>query len=343
MTAGWKLFAPIPDPVGFGGMFAGALDGKLVAGGGSQFREKPTWLKGEKSFTDKIWVLDDPAGPWRESVTRLPQAMGHFASAANGDAIYLAGGIDPSGCLRQCLALRASGTGYAFETLPDLPEAVGYAAGAILDGRMYVVGGQPSPTAKTPLRHVWSLGLTSDGLRAGWRQEPDFPGTGRFVVSTAVAAGRLFVIGGVGFNAAGNAVPSQAVCSFDPASRHWTTLPDLPSARVGPSTPCPVVEGKIWVIGGYEKIFPGAPRDHPGFDAQTFAFDLAASAWRNGPVLPSTPVTNRDEPGDPGPAPMLGAPCAIWHGYAVIVGGEVRASVRTPGVIGWPLSQSFTP
>jgi hypothetical protein len=229
---------------------------------------------------------------------------------------------------------------------------------------MYVIGGQLSPTAKTPSRHVWSLGLAADGVKAGWRAEPDFPGTGLFVVSTAVAGGRLYVIGGVGFNAAGNAVPSKAVCSFDPTARRWEQLPDLPEPRVGPSTPCPVMEsavagvvdpgsrpqrgrpqsdGQIWVIGGYAKIFPGAARDHPGFDAQTYVFDLSSRAWRNGPVLPNTPVPNRDEPGDPGPAPMLGAPCAIWHGYAVMVGGEVRASVRTPGVIGWPIAQPFTP
>ena len=38
---GWTLFAPLPDRVGFGGMFAGVLSGRLVAGGGSQFPDKP--------------------------------------------------------------------------------------------------------------------------------------------------------------------------------------------------------------------------------------------------------------------------------------------------------------
>jgi hypothetical protein len=55
-----------------------------------------------------------------------------------------------------------------------------------------------------------------------------------------------------------------------------------------------------------------------------------------------TPVPNVDEPGDPGPTPMLGAPAVSWQGYEVVVGGEVRPSVRTPQVVAWPSAEPLT-
>jgi hypothetical protein len=94
---------------------------------------------------------------------------------------------------------------------------------------------------------------------------------------------------------------------------------------------------KLFLIGGYAEVFPGAPREHPGFSAQTLLFDLAQQRWENGPMLPVTPVADRDSPGDAGPSPMIGAPCVQWNNFAVVVGGEVRSSVRTPAVLAWPL------
>ena len=57
-------------------------------------------------------------------------------------------------------------------------------------------------------------------------------------------------------------------------------------------------------------------------------------------MVPTAAVPNRDSPSDPGPAPMIAAPCVVWRNRAVVVGGEVRASVRTPSVIAWPLEQT---
>ncbi len=93
-------------------------------------------------------------------------------------------------------------------------------------------------------------------------------------------------------------------------------------------------------MGGYAEVFPGAPREHPGFSAQTLFFDLGTQRWEKGPLLPATPVPDRDSPGDPGPAPMIGAPCVVWNDCVVVVGGEVRSSVRTPAVLAWPLHGS---
>src|SRR5581483_5403820 len=123
-----------------------------------------------------------------------------------------------------------------------------------------------------------------------------------------------------------------------PGAEKWEQLADLPEPRVGIASPCPLAtEHEFFLIGGYAEVFPGAPREHPGFSAQTYFYDFARQACRNGPVLPHAPVPDRDAPGDVGPAPMIGAPCVVWHGEAIVIGGEVRSSVRTPTVLAWPL------
>jgi hypothetical protein len=335
---GWKLLAPLPDPIGFGGMFAGVLNGRLVAGGGSQFHDKPLWLKGTKIYSDRIFVLPDPTGAWTTHEIRLPFKAGHYAAAYTAEAIYVAGGMDQTGCISQAWEIRAQGDGFAFNRLPDLPKTVAYAAAVVTGGRLYVLGGQDVLTVRVASAEVWSLGL--DG-KSAWRREPDLPGVGVFLAAAAAQADAVYLFGGVQFDAAGKAVQSAQVLRLDLVANKWTHLADLPVARVATSTPCPLLEGgRAFLIGGYDQSFPGAPRDHPGFPSRTLVYDLARQSSVDGPPLPTREVADRDLPGDIGPAPMVAAPAVVWRNLAVVISGEVRASVRTPAVVAWPLEVS---
>jgi len=264
--------------------------------------------------------------------------MEGFASAATAEAVYLAGGLNATGCLRQVWEMRAQGDTFTFSALPDLPHAIGYGASAIVGRRLYIVGGLETPASKMPSNQTWSFELDAPRANAVWRREPDMPGPGLFVSAAAADRDQLFVFGGIGFDTEGKPIPAKGAFRFDSRIGKWERLPDLPEARVGISSPCPVVAGgKIFLIGGYAEIFPGAPREHPGFSAQTLFFDLAQRRFENGPVLPVTPVVDRDAPGDAGPTPMIGAPCVLWKNFVIVVGGEVRPSVRTPAVLAWPI------
>jgi N-acetylneuraminate epimerase len=335
-SAGWKLFAPVPDPVGFGGMFAGALNGRLVAGGGSQFRDKPLWLHGEKVFSDRWFTLADPAGPWLEQPVRLPFKAAHFACASTAHSIYIAGGVDSSGCLRETWEISARGDeDLVCARLPDLPTSNGYAAAAMVGDRLYVAGGQHTATIRVASVETWSLDLKE---KSAWRREPDLPGAGVFLAAAAGHGDDFYLIGGVNFDAEGKSIQSAQVWRLATARGRWERVADLPEPRVGAASPCAVVDGgKIFLIGGYARSFPGAPREHPGFSPQTYRYDIAHQRWENGPLLPKAAVTDRDCPGDTGPAPMIAAPCVVWLNHAVVISGEVRASTRTPAVLAWPL------
>jgi len=332
---GWILLAPLPDPVGFGGMLAGVLNGRLVAGGGSQFHDKPVWLKGTKIYSDRIFTLGDPQGTWTEHATRLPFKVGHYACAYVEDAIYVAGGLDPAGCISQAWEMRAQGVGFAFTRLPELPKTVGYAAAAIAQGRLYVLGGQDNLAVRMASTEVWSLDLND---KSAWRREPDLPGLGVFLASAAAQGGQLYLFGGVHLDSEGKAIQSAQVLLFDLANKKWERLADLPEPRVAAATPCALLDGKkAFLIGGYDKSFPGLPREHPGFPQRTFVYDLQSQRTEDGPPLPKAGVTDRDLSGDVGPAPMVAAPGVVWRNHAVVISGEVRASARSPGVLAWPL------
>lgn len=336
-SADWKLLAPLPDPVGFGGMFAGVLNGRIVAGGGSQFPDKPLWLNGEKVFSDRLFTLADPAGSWLEQSFRLPFRAAHYACATTAGAIYLAGGVDQTGCVREAWEICPEGDSFVCTRLPDLPKTLGYAAAAIVGDRLYVAGGQNTATIRVASAETWSLDLKEKSL---WRREPDLPGSGVFLAAAAVHGHHFYLIGGVNFDAEGKSIQSAQVWRLATVTGRWERVADLPEPRVGAASPCAVVDGgKIFLIGGYATSFPGPPREHPGFSQQTFLYDTEQQRWENGPLLPKAAVADRDRTGDTGPAPMVVAPGVVWLNHAVVISGEVRASTRTPAVLAWPLEQ----
>jgi len=326
--------APLPDATGFAGMFAAVLDGNLYAGGGSQWN-KPFWLGGQRRLSDRIFVLADPAGAWRESESRLPRPVGHFGSAVDGERVYVCGGIGPEGVVRDAWVGRLEDGALRWSALPDLPRGVVYASAGVAGGRLFIVGGLLRPEDRTASAEVWSLAcdLAAAG-REGWRREPDLPTGGLFVAAVGGRGKRLFVVSGMGFDTGGAYVPSRALTVFSTSDRTWRAAASGPEGRVGASPPCFTPGGEQFLlVGGYPTVFTGAPREHPGFPAQTLVYDLATDAWSAGPVLPMTPFADRDSPTDAGPSPMVGSPAVAWRGRAIVVGGELRPSARSPQVL----------
>lgn len=332
----WRRLADVPDPVGFAGMFAGVLDGELVVGGGSQFTEKPLWLQGKKSFSDKVFILKTSGGRWVEDEIKLPEKGGHFASATTADAIYLIGGVNAQGATASSHVLRRHSGKFVIESLPDLPVPLAYAAASIVDKRLYVVGGQNDVASKKASSQTWILDVGDPS--AQWKRGADIPGPGVFVPCMGFDGKSIFLFGGMAFGSEDQLIPSKRAYRYHRMAGIWERVQDMPEARVAPATPCPkLADGRLMVIGGYAEVFSGAPREHPGFSVQSLVYDDTTKKWSAGPVLPKSVVVDRDSSFDPGVGPVGAAPCVIWNGLAVVVSGESRASVRTPSVIALPL------
>ena len=108
------------------------------------------------------------------------------------------------------------------------------------------------------------LGISSASLGAGntWTQKTDMP-TARSCLSTSVANGKIYAIGGRSASSA----PLTTVEEYDPSTDTWTTKANMPTARICHGA-C-VVEGKIYVIGGGPRILGAGSSTVEQYDPET--------------------------------------------------------------------------
>lgn len=174
-------------------------------------------------------------------------------------------------------------------TLPPLPEAVTSFGGAISeDGQLFAYGGHKAGT------HEWSLDTTSGKLNrldltkpgAAW----ETLGEGPKVQSPglAVHAGKVYLIGGMQPQNKEGAKPElfslNHATMFDPVTKSWTALPDLPQGRS--SHEVAVLDGKLYVVGGWpldtrkSETKPDDAEVERGYHKTMLVLDLAKpDAW----------------------------------------------------------------
>ena len=113
----------------------------------------------------------------------------------------------------------------------------------------------------------------------GWTLGSSLP-TARGETATAVAGGRLYVIGGLsGITGA----PTAEVSTWDPASDTWTAAPPLPEAR--DHAAATALDGAVFVSGG------GSPAGQP--TDTLWMLPAGGDAWRPLPPLPEPRYAHR--------------------------------------------------
>lgn len=185
------------------------------------------------------------------------------------------------------VALNVAGQPVA-ASLPNLPQAITSFGGAVLDGSLYVYGGNLGSA------HSYSKNGQSHLLRrvslAGGNWETVAEGPGLQGLACMAHGGKLYRIGGfTALNDEGqeNDLQSQAsVASFDPQTKQWTNLPPLPESRS--SHDAAVVGDVIYVVGGWQL---GGGMDHHWHDT-AWQMDLSAAKpeWK---PLPTPPFHRR--------------------------------------------------
>jgi N-acetylneuraminic acid mutarotase len=142
-----------------------------------------------------------------------------------------------------------------------LPTAVTFAAAAVLEDEIYVVGGENADNTVTadtqiynPATNAWSTGVS-------------YP-TGIASASAAVVKNVLYVFGGTG----DLETPSNAVWAYSPKTKTWSAKAAMPTARWGTAA---VVEKKtniVYVIGG-------SINANPTFTAAVESYNPATNTW----------------------------------------------------------------
>jgi hypothetical protein len=222
--------AGVPLPRGSDNLAAVAAGGRVLAIGG----EAGTALQ----------VLDPAARTWAAGPS-LPGVRFASAAARVGARVHVVGGWNADNNASASLDSQAvfDLDRQAWGTGPALSTARNAAGAAVIDDRLYVVGGRSPGIRASDQRSLGSMEVLVPGA-AAWAAAPSMP-TPRAGLAVVALGGQLYALGG-------ETTPggvSDAVERFDPASGQWTTLPAMPLRSHGLGAV--VVGDSIYVLGGF--------------------------------------------------------------------------------------------
>ncbi|MEO0377477.1 MAG: kelch repeat-containing protein [Cyanobacteria bacterium P01_A01_bin.17] len=209
-----------------------------------------------------VFVYDFNTEAWTESKP-LPQPRGEHTSVVIDGKIYVVGGrfkgasdsADYNDHFDTASLLVFDPITKVWSPAPDAPTARNSHAAAVIDGKMYVVGGRQfteQENGEYANVNVASLEVY-DPETENWDTLAPLPQASGAIAAAAVD-GKLYVFGGEQW------VPEQTVIAeawvYDPALDQWTSVPDMPTPRHGIAAG--TIGNKIYVIGGAIKTGAGA-------------------------------------------------------------------------------------
>lgn len=307
-------------PLPRAGYMAGTDGRRLLLAGGTY------WEGGTKKWSSRADWYDPEKDVWQPAPS-LPFPVGDAASVSFGGRVFVLGGGADGAVSGDTLVLE-DGAWRKLESW-SLPAPRLYPVSAVLDGRVYVVGGL---AAAGDYAHatatVWSRRLDGE---EGWRRHAPIPGPGRAHFALAPYRGRLYLFGGM-TEADGQFVNLAGALEYDPAVEKWRALPDAPVARrAWGAAPW---QGRILLLGGYSEDFSGQVYS---FDPRTARYTLSGTLPR--PVADARFVRAAGKlltaGGESGPkirAPWTWAGMARSSGTVVAFGDSVTLGVR-PGLV----------
>lgn len=331
--------------LGVSACYSGILSGNLLMAGGCNFPGVPASDGGKKKFYRGIYaatINTDTVLAWRK-VGELPVASAYGVSVSCPDGIICIGGTDGKDALTSVYKIswgrnpKAAKQGkVVIETLPALPYALDNMCGTLIDGQLFVAGGNRNGKPSNSF-----LCLDLNNLETGWQELPDFPGDAR---TQAVCAGqlkdgeaRIFLWGGFAASTDGKpaTLSTDGYC-YSSLSRQWIPIAtptgnDGETISLGGGTAIAINENLILCTGGVNKdIFLAALRQpqkdyllHPAewykFNDRILIYDISQNTWQE---VARTPQTAR-----------AGAALVGWDKTYYNINGELKPGIRTPEII----------
>ena len=247
-------------------MAAGEVLGKIYVVGG---------YPSSRVVQTAVQVYDVATNTWSAG-RAYPFAIHHPVLASYGGKLYSLGGqIDGADTGRTFVFDPAAATpGWA--ELRAMPTARGAGAAAVIDDKIYVVGGRPPAGNKF---EVYDVGDDA------WTALPDLPQTfpqRNHLAATAIA-GKIYVAGGR-YNGGGFGDPrTDSLDIFDPVAGAWSLGAKMLRPRGGVNG---IAANGCFHVWGGEGTNTGEPNDvYPDHDV----YDPRLDMWRALPRLP-TPI-----------------------------------------------------
>ena len=337
----WSQLSPIPDQVGFAGSMAGVSNGALIVAGGSNFVNGTPWNGGVKTWYDKIFVLEQPNGQWKEA-GRLPHPLAYGLSLTWNDGVIVAGGSDATHHYSDVLMLRYKNGKIETENLPSLPEPVANACGVIMGDKLYIAGGSKAPNATETSTNFWMLDLSQPAAQRTWTVLQPWPGPSRMMAIAGTQEGALYLFSGVQLSMnAGDSVAHREYLKdaykYIPG-RGWSRISDLPKPVAGAAGPAFTAgQSHLLLFGGdngkYFDQNASLQQKHPGFSNNVFMYNTITDTWSTiGNIFTDKKADAENNPNGSTWAPVT-TTAVIWNGNIVLPGGEVRPGTRTNRVL----------
>ena len=258
----WSKLSPLPE--GRHHIALAAVDGKIYGIGGFS-GAIPDWRAHASVF-----VYDPKADRWAPGPA-LPQARAEGVVAAISERIYLIGGRMPVSADASHISQHAdTNRGEVLDVrsgqwkrIADAPTARNSAATAVIDNRIYVVGGRRMVTQPNGGQRPVNVATLEvyDPATDRWVTRASMP-QAQGGLAAASYGGKLYAFGGEQF------VPERKVFAegwvYDPKTDRWSALPPMPTPRHGHGVG--VVGKRIFLIGGGEKVGVGASRVHEALE-----------------------------------------------------------------------------
>jgi N-acetylneuraminic acid mutarotase len=276
----WMKLAPFPQPAEeISGVAAG---GKMYVFAGLAPVWKPVGM---------VYEYDPAANSWAK---KKPMALPshHVAFTEYRGKIYAFGGFvlpesGPPAWVPINNAWEYDPTADTWKALAPMPSKRGSALAAVVDDKMYVIGGAGTipgskETAVFPTHPHMSVGAVEeyDPATNTWRERSAMP-TPRNHAAIGAVNGKIYVIGGrVGAAFIGLASDVSVVEEYDPATDQWSgPRSRMPIARS--ALGAGVYGGRIYVAGG-EYQDPHMMATFRAFEA----YDPASNTWTEMPPMP---------------------------------------------------------
>jgi solute:Na+ symporter, SSS family len=335
----WSELPPIPDKEGYAGMFAGVSHDVLICAGGANFPDKKPWEGGIKQWYDNIYLLKGETEQWAISGQKLPWNRAYGVTVSYQDRVILIGGSDATGHYADVLSLENKNGEIIMDSLPALPEPLANMCGVVIDGVIYIAGGNHTPEGLAE-KKLYLLNLRASGEELRWLEGPSWPGPARIQSVAAAHNGMFYLFSGFDLRRKADGTIERMLLQdayrYQPdkddfQSGQWQQLPDLPrGAAAAPSPAFTLGMDHIVIPGGLDTgtLKYTDPVNHPGFIPDVIAFNVKSNEWVSQPDMPSG-------------ACRVTAPAAFWKGHWVIPNGEMGPGRRSPKVFALDTSISF--
>lgn len=275
-----------------------------IAGHAAAVRGEAVWVMGGshwvaeskvKSIAEEVQRRLPGADRW-ETVATIPGGFAHGGWADDGEALWLAGGLDRRGPTKAIWRIDL-GRGTVALT-GELPEARAYCGAAVLAGALWVLGGTPVDGDFTRTSsHVWRVDLVTQAV-----EKLPLPGPASINPLVLTLKGELHVLPGSVWSSEKHQLeaPTEAWI-FSPVTRAWR---QRPLSRVLPRglTGVAVDAGLALLAGGAERR-EGATL----LSAGTWLYDAC-----DGMLVPQPSL----------PEPRLAAAAVLSDAGVLVLGGE---------------------